>query len=67
MGKGWSDEGEEDELRVPERSLTGGQVGVRGTVIKKKAGASGQASGGRGKGKAGRDTRIKQTWKNVER
>lgn len=38
MGKGWSDEGEEDELRVPERSLTGGQVGVRGTVIKKKGG-----------------------------
>lgn len=38
MGKGWSDEGEEDELRVPERSLTGGQVGVRGTVIKKRRG-----------------------------
>lgn len=50
MGKGWSEEREEDELRVPARSLTGGQVGVRGTVIKKKAGASGQAgveAGGR--------------------
>lgn len=37
-GMGWSEQREEDELRVPASGLTGGQVGVRGTVIKKRRG-----------------------------
>lgn len=55
MGKGWSEEREEDELRVPARSLTGGQVGVRGTVIKKRRGRQVKRvwRQGEGQGRAG--------------
>lgn len=35
---GWSEEREEDELLGPAMGSSGGQVGVRGTVVKKRRG-----------------------------